>query len=118
RQRLAFSRRRPLEQKPVDLGRQILGMRELLDRSLGGDVDVDISIAPDLWPVEVDPGELELAILNLCVNARDAMPAGGTISIEARNGTNGAGDQVVVTVRDAGAGMSKDVLAHVFEPFF
>jgi PAS domain S-box-containing protein len=123
RQLLAFSRRRPLEQRPVDLGRQIIGMRELLDRSLGGDVDVDISIAPDLWPVEVDPGELELAILNLCVNARDAMPAGGTISIEARNGTpnetpSDADDQVVVSVRDTGAGMSQDVLAHVFEPFF
>src|SRR3546814_1175445 len=63
-------------------------MRELLDRSLRGDVHVEVKFAPDLWPVEVDPGELELVILNLAVNARDAMPKGGSILLQATNAPN------------------------------
>ena len=98
-------------------------MKELLDRSLRGDVQVDIRMKRDLWPVEVDPGELELVLLNLAVNARDAMERGGVITIEGENlpGWDMAGrvgDYVRLTVRDTGAGMSEEVISHVFEPFF
>ena len=85
RQLLAFSRRQELKPEPVDLIRQIGGMRELLDRSLRGDVHVDFDFAEGLWPIEVDPGELELVVLNLAVNARDAMPSGGAIVVRAQN---------------------------------
>ncbi|CAN7607346.1 response regulator [Phenylobacterium sp. LjRoot164] len=121
RQLLAFSRRQPLSPEPVDLARQIGGMSELLDRSLRGDVQVRLDFAKGLWPVEVDPGELELVVLNLAVNARDAMPTGGTITVRARNlpagGDNGV-DCVEVAVIDAGVGIPEDVLERVFDPFF
>ncbi len=123
RQLLAFSRRQPLRPEPVDLARQIDNMGELLDRTLRGDVQVETRFPPDLWPVVVDPAELELALLNLCVNARDAMPKGGVITVSARNLKafhRGAlsGDFVSLSVTDTGVGMSKEVLARVFEPFF
>lgn len=123
RQLLAFSRRQPLRPEPVDLQRQIGGMQELLDRSLRGDVHVATRFASDLWPVEVDPGELELVLLNLCVNARDAMPHGGTITLAAENVANAIekgcdGAYVRLSVIDDGTGMSSDVLARVYEPFF
>ena len=114
RQLLAFSRRKPLEPEVLDVGVQLQAMRELLDRSLRGDVLVEIRVADALAPIEADPGELELAILNLCLNARDAMPAGGQIAIEAmmREG------EVLIAVRDDGAGMDEMTRARVFEPFF
>ena len=119
---LAFSRRQPLQPETVDLGRQIEGMRERLDRSLSSDVDVALECAPDVWPVEVDPGELELVALNLAVDARDAMPEGGNITIKANNVTRTnddlAGDFVRLAVVDMGTGISRDVLDRVFEPFF
>ena len=97
-------------------------MRELLDRSLRGDVHVHFDFAEDLWPVEVDPGELELVVLNLAVNARDAMPEGGTIVIEARNegaaGEVGAEDFVRIAVIDKGTGIPQEVIERVFDPFF
>jgi PAS domain S-box-containing protein len=114
RQLLAFSRQRPLAAKTVDLRTQLLGMQEMLQRSLRADVEVKMEFDDELWPVEVDPGELELAILNICVNSRDAMPEGGTISISARN----SAELVAVSIADSGLGMSKDVLARAFEPFF
>ena len=123
RQLLAFSRRQPLNPKSVDLHQQIDGMRELLDRTLRGDVRVKTVFDDDLWCIKVDPAELELVILNLCVNSRDAMPDGGVITIGANNaapvreGTLAA-DFVRITVADTGTGMSADVLAHIFEPFF
>ncbi|MDO9016964.1 MAG: PAS domain-containing protein [Deltaproteobacteria bacterium] len=120
RQLLAFSRRQPLSPDPLDLGAQVNGMRELLSRALGGDAQVVVEIPDDIWTVEVDAGELELAILNLCVNARDAMPGGGTITVRARNepgGRDGA-DEVVLTVSDTGEGMPPEVAARAFEPFF
>jgi signal transduction histidine kinase/CheY-like chemotaxis protein len=122
RQLLAFSRRKPLEAKPLDLAHKITGMREILDRSLSGDVEVEMHFPDGLWPVRADSGELELAILNMCVNARDAMPGGGTISIGARNLPHGfgkvSGKAVALEIADAGQGMSEEVRARVFEPFF
>ncbi len=123
RQLLAFSRRQPLAPEAVDLQARIGGMRELLDRSLRGDVHVDLEFDADLWPVEVDAGELELVVLNLAFNARDAMPKGGEIVLSARNVENWRegdilGDFVRLEVRDTGTGMSEAIKARVFEPFF
>jgi len=123
RQLLAFARRQPLRPVPVDLNGLIVGMRELLDRSLRGDVQFRSEFAESLWPVEVDPGELELVILNLAVNARDAMPTGGVVTISACNAPALAdheltGDFVRLDIRDTGVGMAADVLSHAFEPFF
>jgi signal transduction histidine kinase/ActR/RegA family two-component response regulator len=123
RQLLAFSRRQPLESKAVDLARRIGGMRDLLDRTLMGDSHLELQFPDGLWPVQLDPAELELAVLNLAVNARDAMPKGGTIVIRAEN-VQGLdrddlkGDFVRLSVADCGTGMSPEVKEHVFEPFF
>ncbi|SDQ77668.1 PAS domain-containing protein [Pseudoxanthomonas sp. CF125] len=123
RQLLAFSRRQPLRPEAVNLARKIGGMREMLDRSLRGDVHVEVAFDGGLWPVEVDPGQLELVVLNLAVNARDAMPGGGTIRIGARNAPalndeELFGDYVELSIADTGTGMMPEVLARVFEPFF
>jgi len=123
RQLLAFSRRQPLRPEPVNLARKIGGMREMLDRSLRGDVHVEVAFDAGLWPVEVDPGQLELVMLNLAVNARDAMPGGGTIRIgghnaPALNDEELFGDYVELSIADTGTGMMPEVLARVFEPFF
>jgi CheY-like chemotaxis protein len=98
-------------------------MREMLDRTLRGNVQVKTKLSDDLWPIMVDRTEFELVILNLCVNARDAMPDGGVITICAKNAAQLrehelSGDFVVLTVEDTGSGMSSDILARVFEPFF
>ena len=82
---LAFSRRQPLQPKPVDVNRVIAGMSELLDRALGERVELETVAAAGLWRVDVDPNQLESAILNLAVNARDAMPVGGTVTIATEN---------------------------------
>jgi len=123
RQLLAFSRRQALKPEAVNLERLAGDMRELLNRSLRGDIQIQTSFAECLWCVEVDPGELELVILNLALNARDAMPGGGTIEIKARNvpaltDSDLAGDFVRLDIGDSGVGMSPDILAHAFEPFF
>ena len=120
---LAFTRRRPINPESVNLAANLRGMREMLDRSLRGDIHVEMQFGADLWPVEIDAGELELAILNLCLNARDAMATGGTIIITVENlqeaGENGLpGDFVKLTVADTGSGMPPEVLGRVFEPFF
>ncbi|MCA1499978.1 MULTISPECIES: ATP-binding protein [unclassified Bradyrhizobium] len=123
KQLLAFSRRQKLRPEPVDVAAQIGGMRELLDRSLRGDVHVEFDFPEQLWPVEVDPGELELVILNLAVNARDAMPNGGTIIVRGENlpdlnDGEIAGDYVRLSVVDTGVGMPPEIMSRVFEPFF
>jgi len=120
---LAFSRRRPVNPESIDLAAHLRGMREMLDGSLGGHLKIEMNLADNVWPVEVDAGEMELAILNLCVNSRDAMPDGGVIAITAANAyeadERGAfGDFVKLTVSDTGVGMSPEVLARAFEPFF
>ena len=120
---LAFSRRQPVNPASVDLAAHLGAMREMLAGSLRGDVRVEMTFEPKLWNVEIDAGELELAIVNLCVNARDAMPAGGTIAIGAANVRETAADGshaefVRLTVADTGQGIPSDVLPRVFDPFF
>ena len=120
RQLLAFSRKSPLKPEVLDLGARIRGMEVLLDRSLREDIRVELDLPETLGRVEVDAGELELALLNLAVNARDAMPEGGLLCIAGRNieaADDGAG-QVRLTISDTGQGMAPEVVARVFEPFF
>jgi PAS domain S-box-containing protein len=123
RQLLAFARRQALKAEPLDLHCLIEGMLEMLGRTLRGNIQVKTKLADDLWPIKVDRTEFELVILNLCVNARDAMPDGGIITICAKNAARLrehelSGDFVVLTVEDTGSGIPPDVLARVFEPFF
>ena len=122
RQLLAFSRSRTLHPETVELPRLIGNMSELLDRSLRGDITVKVDLADDLWPVVADPGELELVILNLAVNARDAIKGSGVITITGHNVRDTIdgieGDFVSLSVRDTGTGMSEEIRARVFEPFF
>jgi PAS domain S-box-containing protein len=127
-QLLAFSRRQRLEPKAVNLNDTVSGMRELLQSSMSGSVAVDIALEDDLWPALVDPTQIELIILNLAINARDAMDVGGLLKVETSNVTRrdvasrpeepGPGDYAVVAVTDSGSGMSEDVITRVFEPFF
>ncbi|MBL6079033.1 response regulator [Belnapia sp. T18] len=119
-QLLAFARRQRLEARPTDLNRVLSGMGDLLHRTLGGRIGVSLHLAKELWPAMADAGQLELAVLNLAINARDAMPEGGELSIETCNlpAASGRGDRVAVAVRDTGTGMPPEVLERVFEPFF
>ena len=118
---LAFSRRRPVHPESVDLRSHLGAMKEMLASSLRGDVDIEMRFDDDLWPVEVDAGELELAVVNLCVNARDAMPSGGTILLTARNvepHDGSPGQFVKLAIADTGAGIPSELLTRVFDPFF
>jgi signal transduction histidine kinase len=120
---LAFSRRRPVNPESIDVVAHLQGMRAMLDGSLGGNIDVQMNFGEHVWPIEVDTGELELAVLNLCLNARDAMPDGGVIAINVENVETHAGDSeaaeyVKISVADTGQGMTPEVKARVFEPFF
>ncbi len=124
---LAFARRQPLSPKTVDVNHLISGMDGLLRRTLGEQIDISVVAAPDLWTARIDPSELENAILNLCINARDAMPQGGNLTISTANTTIGveagsteleAGQYVQLTIADTGIGMDRATLERVFEPYF
>ena len=122
---LAFSRRQPLTPKSLDAAQLTTGMSELLKRALGETISLQIRSQPGLWRVEADPNQLENAILNLAVNARDAMPQGGEVRIETLNrtldsglGEAGPGDYVVISVTDTGFGMDAETLGRAFDPFF
>lgn len=126
---LAFSRRQPLAPKQLDLNALVRDMTDLLHRTLGEHIELEGVLAPRLWMIEADQNQLENALLNLAVNARDAMPDGGKLTIEtantaldenyvARDAEVKTGQYVVVAVSDTGSGMSKETLSRVFEPFF
>jgi PAS domain S-box-containing protein len=126
-QLLAFARKQTLEVESVNLYSLLQEMRELLGRSLGGSINVEFLLEKDLWPVLADATQLQVALLNLAINARDAMPGGGTLTIQARNRTVTAadgsatlvpGDYGEISVKDVGLGMTEEVRVQVFEPFF
>jgi signal transduction histidine kinase len=125
---LAFSRRQALEPKPTNVNRLVTGMEELIRRTVGPAIHVEVVGAGGLWSTLVDPNQLENALLNLCLNARDAMPQGGRLTIETANrwlDERGArdldiapGQYISLCVTDTGTGMEPDVAAHAFDPFF
>ena len=126
---LAFGRRQPLDAKLVNLDDLIESMKDLIQRTVGPEVEIELRLKDGCWPVRCDPNQLESALLNIAINARDAMPDGGIVRIESEHvalnvadtlAWEGAepGDYVRITVSDNGCGMTPDVLEHVFEPFF
>jgi signal transduction histidine kinase len=126
RRLLSFARSEPLLPERVDAADLVGGMSDLLDRTLGERIRIEVDLAPDTWPTYVDPHQLENAIVNLAVNARDAMSGTGALRIATRNvtlaanqvGDVQAGEYVCVSVTDTGCGMTPDVLERAFEPFF
>lgn len=119
---LAFSRRQPLQATTIDVGAVMSGLLELMHRTLGENIRIELTGLDEIWPVHVDRAQLEAALLNLAVNARDAMPNGGELKIHLENrtadGPGPTGDYVVISVADTGIGMPPHVLERVFEPFF
>ena len=126
---LAFGRRQALEPKVVRIGAHVAAMDDMLRRSLGEEIDIDITLPEGLWKVLVDVAQVENAVLNLCINARDAMGGSGKLTIEVANAVLGQdyvaqhadvapGEYVMIAVSDTGSGMSEDVLRQAFDPFF
>ncbi|MFC7690906.1 ATP-binding protein [Paeniroseomonas aquatica] len=125
---LAFSRRQTLDPKPVNINQLIRGMEELIGRTVGPAIRLQVVEAPELWTTLVDPNQLENALLNLCINARDAMPDGGRLTIETRNVSLAAeaawdrdlppGEYLLLSVTDTGSGMPPEVVKRAFDPFF
>ena len=113
---LAFGRRQALKPEVIDLNRRLDALADVLARMLGSRIEVKLDLAPDLWRVEVDPAQLESALLNAAINARDAMPAGGRLTLSTHNVE--ADSQICVGIADTGEGMPPDVLRRAFEPFF
>ena len=129
RRLLAFSRRQPLAAERVEVEAQINGLGSMLRTTVGERISLSVAFGADLWPVSCDPHQLDNALLNLVINARDAMPGGGAVTITAANCSHGCGeerdragcdpgDYVKISVRDTGEGMPPEVLARAFEPFF
>jgi two-component system NtrC family sensor kinase len=127
-QLLSFSRSRSLAPQVIQPQREIPRLLELLSPALGGNIRIDVQVPDHIWPVEIDSGEWEIALLNIAVNARDAMPDGGSFTVTARNDQINRGDVatapelhgefVTVALRDTGAGIPADVASRAFEPFF
>ena len=126
---LAFSRRQSLDSKPVEINQLVTAMGELLQRSINESIALDMRLTNDLWTPEADPNQLESALLNLVINARDAMPNGGSLTVETSNrhldsvftaayGTLKPGDYVELSVSDSGCGIPESVMGRVFDPFF
>jgi PAS domain S-box-containing protein len=125
---LAFARRQTLDPQPTNANRLLFGLEELVRRTVGPDIKVEVVGASGLWPTLVDPNQLENAILNLCINARDAMPEGGKLTIEtankwideraARRHDLSIGQYISICVTDTGVGMTPDVISKAFDPFF
>jgi signal transduction histidine kinase len=129
RQLLAFARRQTLRPEWTDVNELVSATAGLMRRALGEAVQIESGLADGIWPVEVDRGQLQSALVNICINARDAMPEGGTLGVETGNvvldvdyaRTNPdavAGDHVLITVSDTGTGMAPEIVDRVFEPFF
>ncbi|NWA67836.1 ATP-binding protein [Pseudomonas reactans] len=126
---LAFSRRQSLDSKPVEINHLVTSMGELLQRSINESIALDMRLTGQLWTAEADPNQLESALLNLVINARDAMPNGGSLTVETTNrhldsvftaayGTLKPGDYVELSVSDTGCGIPESVMGRVFDPFF
>ena len=126
---LAFSRKQPVHPSNIDLNELILSVQELLSGTITGEITVNTSCPDELWQIHVNPIQIELALLNIAINARDAMPDGGSIDVTAWNTTLASerqvsgsklrpGDYVVIAVSDTGGGMPPEVIERAFEPFF
>ena len=125
---LAFSRRQTLDPRPAEVNRVVAGLDDLIRQTMGPAIEVAVTCADDLWLTKIDVPQLESALLNLCINARDAMPDGGKLAIETANRwldetaalerDIAAGEYVTVSVTDTGTGMTPDVTARAFDPFF
>jgi len=125
---LAFSRRQTLDPKATDVNRLVRGMEELIRRTIGPETELEVVNAVGLWTTHVDPHQLESALLNLCINSRDAMPGGGRLTIETANAWMDEragrerdlppGQYVSLCVTDTGAGMTPEIMGRIFEPFF
>jgi len=122
RQLLSFARRQNVNPQTVDLMDRIYSIRDVLDTGLGSSVELLLEVDEGVWPVTVDPAEFETALVNLVINARDAMPKGGSVKVRANNAhiDDGIrkGDYVAIAVRDTGVGIPPDLIAKVFDPFF
>ncbi len=129
RQLLLFSKGQPFAFVPLNINKAIENLLVMIGRLIGDDIVIDKNLAPDLWTARADEGNIEQVLMNLAVNARDAMPEGGTLSIMTENiplseyqsrsiPGSGPGEYVSLTVKDTGSGMEKDLLQHIFEPFF
>ena len=121
-QLLTFARRQSVNPQAVDVAERIDAVREVLDTGVGSAVTLQFDVARDVWPVMVDVAEFETALVNLVINARDAMPGGGIITISAHNDTlsdeANAGEYVAISVEDTGSGIAPDILSKIFDPFF